>query len=577
MPRRSPTPWSRGLRVSPVPESWAPRVDQLVLGRGTARRFTLLAALLLASCVNQIWMTTLAICSKSSFTRCANAAGVDLSAPRSDQLPQLTTDSFNACRLEAVSDALHIALVGTGAVVCTALALYWTAPSWRRRRRRMVPAATFGSEARRDPVPPTPFMYQRVWTAEEWVRRERGETSAPEVTRQEPLSHHLSRLTHKAGVGREPSFVVDVGALTAGAVVFGRGGRHTVCLYAGLLARRATHPELFDAVVLHELAHVRNSDVDIAYVTLALWRVFLFAVLLPCGVITSWQILEQSVLGRHPIYWGDATPNWSTLGLCVLLVTVVYLLRADILRRREFVADLDALAHGADPGMWRAVNTALAEKSGDQSARSRWVSAGRWFVNQWRTHPTWEQRHEILVRPETIDAGGTALQFLLLSGVIVAVSPKAALLNEPSWLYRAFVIACFLPAAATFLMVLPKTPERIPRHGSWQPPLRGSRLVHRYITMPISWRLGMLLACICLFVVADAIGWSGHAKLSPVVKVTDRVDKLPAEYRGLPHDRVTSEVACPVGQVGRMSPCPSPIRKSSARTSCGSRGTVARV
>ncbi|MFG2987682.1 reverse transcriptase N-terminal domain-containing protein, partial [Streptomyces sp. NPDC048258] len=32
--------------------------------------------------------------------------------------------------------------------------------------------------------------------------------------------------------------------------------------------------------------------------------------------------------------------------------------------------------------------------------------------------------------------------------------------------------------------------------------------------------------------------------------------------RGLPHDRVTSELACLVGQVGRMSLCPSLIRKS---------------
>ncbi|MFJ2598950.1 hypothetical protein ACIO3M_39550, partial [Streptomyces erythrochromogenes] len=31
---------------------------------------------------------------------------------------------------------------------------------------------------------------------------------------------------------------------------------------------------------------------------------------------------------------------------------------------------------------------------------------------------------------------------------------------------------------------------------------------------------------------------------------------------GLPHDRVTSELACPLGQVGRMSLCPSLIRKS---------------
>ncbi|MET8580667.1 hypothetical protein ABZX39_07215 [Streptomyces collinus] len=46
---------------------------------------------------------------------------------------------------------------------------------------------------------------------------------------------------------------------------------------------------------------------------------------------------------------------------------------------------------------------------------------------------------------------------------------------------------------------------------------------------------------------------------------------------GLPHDRVTSELACSAGRVGRMSLCPSLIRRSSARTSCGSRGTEARV
>lgn len=46
---------------------------------------------------------------------------------------------------------------------------------------------------------------------------------------------------------------------------------------------------------------------------------------------------------------------------------------------------------------------------------------------------------------------------------------------------------------------------------------------------------------------------------------------------GLLHDRVTSELACPVGWVGRMSLCPSLIRKSSARTSCGPRGTAGRV
>ncbi|WUH90373.1 NACHT domain-containing protein [Streptomyces sp. NBC_00433] len=51
----------------------------------------------------------------------------------------------------------------------------------------------------------------------------------------------------------------------------------------------------------------------------------------------------------------------------------------------------------------------------------------------------------------------------------------------------------------------------------------------------------------------------------------------PEHLPGLVHDRVTSELACPVGRVGRMSLCPSLIRKSSVRTSCGSRGTAARA
>ncbi len=56
-------------------------------------------------------------------------------------------------------------------------------------------------------------------------------------------------------------------------------------------------------------------------------------------------------------------------------------------------------------------------------------------------------------------------------------------------------------------------------------------------------------------------GSNGNGELSP---------------QGLPRDRVTSELACPVGRVGRMSLCPSLIPKSSVRTSCGLRGTVAR-
>ncbi|MGW6899870.1 AAA family ATPase [Streptomyces sp. NPDC054919] len=73
-----------------------------------------------------------------------------------------------------------------------------------------------------------------------------------------------------------------------------------------------------------------------------------------------------------------------------------------------------------------------------------------------------------------------------------------------------------------------------------------------------------------------------HLPLSRVaqswgVTLSRRLGGVAAKVEGLPHDRVTSELACPAGRVGRMSLCPSLIRKSSARMSCGSRGTAGRA
>jgi hypothetical protein len=60
-----------------------------------------------------------------------------------------------------------------------------------------------------------------------------------------------------------------------------RPGRARIALAAGLLQSRSAHPDRFNATVLHELAHLRARDVGLTYATVALWRVFAVAVLLP--------------------------------------------------------------------------------------------------------------------------------------------------------------------------------------------------------------------------------------------------------------------------------------------------------
>ncbi|MFF4243622.1 M48 family metalloprotease [Streptomyces sp. NPDC001822] len=89
----------------------------------------------------------------------------------------------------------------------------------------------------------------------------------------------LDELVATAGLARPPRFVVASAAVTASAVVFGRWRRPTIRLDGGLVATSDTQRDRFRAVVLHELAHVRNGDVGVTYFTVALWRVFLTSVL----------------------------------------------------------------------------------------------------------------------------------------------------------------------------------------------------------------------------------------------------------------------------------------------------------
>ncbi len=56
---------------------------------------------------------------------------------------------------------------------------------------------------------------------------------------------------------------------------FGRPGSTSVALMGGLVTRQFADPPAFRAVVRHELAHLRNRDVDLTYATLSLWYAFL--------------------------------------------------------------------------------------------------------------------------------------------------------------------------------------------------------------------------------------------------------------------------------------------------------------
>jgi Zn-dependent protease with chaperone function len=246
-------------------------------------------------------------------------------------------------------------------LIAAAGALYWWLPVWKGRRSRVIPLE--------------------------------------EIDCQGDLCLLLAELVSVAGLHRAPRFVLDPAAVRTSAVVFGRPRRYTVCLYGGLVARRAVDPEGFRSVVLHELAHIRNGDVGITYATVALWRVFLVAVLLPCGardvqLLFSGQFLRTDSISW--VYWPGMVPDVRrNVLLFAFTAVLVYLSRADILRSREIYADLAAVGWGAGPGTWHHGADGVA-------ARSRIGGVLASFTELWRTHPRWDRRRHSLTDPSEL-------------------------------------------------------------------------------------------------------------------------------------------------------------------------------
>ncbi|WP_246157579.1 M48 family metalloprotease [Catellatospora sichuanensis] len=138
---------------------------------------------------------------------------------------------------------------------------------------------------------------------------------------------------------------VDVAALgsATGARAYGRLGRYRLLLDAGLLARGARDPRALRGVLFHELAHVRNRDIDITYLTLALWWAFLLAAALPALLYAA---VEPKMI----------TEVWWRVGLFLL---VLWLARTAVLRSREYYADARAAAANGDPD---SLEAALADR-----------------------------------------------------------------------------------------------------------------------------------------------------------------------------------------------------------------------
>ncbi|MEV6239971.1 M48 family metalloprotease [Lentzea sp. NPDC051838] len=188
--------------------------------------------------------------------------------------------AYRACMAELVVP--HALWLSGGFLLLFAVSLliYVASPWWRIRRRKLVP------------VP-------------------------------EELHDALSAM---AGLS-PPTFLLDPTNVRAGGAAFGNHRHKYVVLNVGMLALHRTDEATFRAIVRHELAHVR-SDITTTYATLALWRAFVVAVLVPY-LLVLFVLFMLSGIGTGGLV--------ARLGA---LVALVFLARVAVLRAREQHADV---------------------------------------------------------------------------------------------------------------------------------------------------------------------------------------------------------------------------------------------
>ncbi|WBB68408.1 M48 family metalloprotease [Micromonospora sp. WMMD812] len=253
---------------------------------------------------------------------------------------------YRSCLRPAFARPMAVAAGGLGLLIVVALALYLAQPWWL-------------------------------------VRRNRARRLSPDLA--PGLIDDLEQLHREVGLARAPQWWVAPLRGTPSGQVFGLPGRRRVQLDAGLLVLRVTDRAAFRAVVAHELAHLRNRDVDLTYLTIAVWRAFLLVAVLPVLAL-----LVHPTLLTAPARWRPAALS-DELHLLVLLlgpILLVYLLRNAVLRTRETHADVLAASAG-DAG--RALPAILERLP----PRRRWL-------DRWSDHPLPRDRLRAVHEPAAL-------------------------------------------------------------------------------------------------------------------------------------------------------------------------------
>ncbi len=295
-----------------------PRLNPFAFPADTDFRFVLLIALVLGSSLYIYYQLSSSIFGQQLTLASQCKPGV----------------SFTDCAAPYIRVVVWWLIGGVMLVVAVAGGIYLLVPMWKLWRNKLVPL-----------------------TVED----------APEMVT------YLANLCHEVGLAKPPVFVLNPLSSGTNGLAFGRLGQYYVVLSGGLVTLFTTDRAAFRAILLHELAHLVNADVNKTYFTVAIWWAFVSVALVPFIVTSLISLIHYP--GTFLLIGNEV---WRILALSV----VVYLTRNAVLRAREIYADVRA-------STWDGPSSALTRVLASlPHSRGRW----RAVID---VHPNPEERFRI--------------------------------------------------------------------------------------------------------------------------------------------------------------------------------------
>jgi Zn-dependent protease with chaperone function len=234
------------------------------------------------------------------------------------------------------------------------------------------------------------------WDHPRRIRRRKG--TVPLSSRSDPrFEQELAALSTQAGLQSLPNIELGKNLAVQDGQAFGVGRKKSLYLDGGLRILLRKSVENFRAIVRHELAHIVNRDIDKTYFAQSLWIAVVIITILPLVVLVMYFFVSSTTLKivdgltsaelqeilfiKFPQFIGFVLPS---VGLIILIL----LIRASLLRTREFYADWRA-------ALWGSAST-LASIFELQSRRKK---TG---LNPLRLHPSPAERLNTLKKPDLL-------------------------------------------------------------------------------------------------------------------------------------------------------------------------------